>query len=66
MARRTTCTRGQTNGGTTPVPPGRRSRLAEAFLDFWERNGALMTVIDHASLEGDQRFDRSAPDFSTA
>jgi hypothetical protein len=25
-------------------------------LDFWERNGALMTVIDHASLEGDQRF----------
>ena len=30
--------------------------LAEGFLDFWERNGALMTVIDHASLEGDQRF----------
>ncbi|HUP71921.1 MAG TPA: TetR family transcriptional regulator [Acidimicrobiales bacterium] len=30
--------------------------LAQGFLDFWERNGALMTVIDHASLEGDQRF----------
>lgn len=30
--------------------------LARGFLDFWERNGALMTVIDHASLEGDQRF----------
>ncbi|MEO5839925.1 MAG: TetR family transcriptional regulator [Acidimicrobiales bacterium] len=30
--------------------------LAHGFLDFWERNGALMTVIDHASLEGDQRF----------
>ena len=30
--------------------------LAEGFLDFWERNGPLMTVIDHASLEGDQRF----------
>jgi AcrR family transcriptional regulator len=30
--------------------------LAQGFLDFWERNGALMTVIDHASLEDDQRF----------
>ena len=30
--------------------------LAQGFLDFWERNGPLMTVIDHASLEGDQRF----------
>jgi AcrR family transcriptional regulator len=30
--------------------------LAQGFLDFWERHGALMTVIDHASLEGDQRF----------
>ena len=30
--------------------------LAQGFLDFWERNGTLMTVIDHASLEGDQRF----------
>ena len=30
--------------------------LAQGFLDFWERNGALLTVIDHASLEGDQRF----------
>jgi AcrR family transcriptional regulator len=30
--------------------------LAQGFLDFWARNGALMIVIDHASLEGDQRF----------
>jgi AcrR family transcriptional regulator len=30
--------------------------LAQGFLDFWEHNGALMTVIDHASLEGDKRF----------
>jgi AcrR family transcriptional regulator len=36
--------------------PASALALAEGFLDFWERNGALMTVIDHASLEGDQRF----------
>ena len=36
--------------------PASSLALAEGFLDFWERNGALMTVIDHASLEGDQRF----------
>jgi len=36
--------------------PASSLALARGFLDFWERNGALMTVIDHASLEGDQRF----------
>ena len=36
--------------------PASARTLAQGFLDFWERNGALMTVIDHASLEGDQRF----------
>ena len=40
----------------TAAAPESARILAQGFLDFWEHNGALMTVIDHASLEGDQRF----------
>ena len=38
------------------VAPESSAILAQGFLDFWQRNGPRMTVIDHASLEGDQRF----------
>lgn len=30
--------------------------IADAFLDFWAENSALIAVIDLAALEGDQRF----------
>ena len=30
--------------------------VADGFLSFWERNGALLSVIDLAALDGDERF----------
>lgn len=30
--------------------------IADGFLSFWERHGALLSVIDLAALDGDRRF----------
>lgn len=37
-------------------PEAAATRVADGVLAFWDRNGEIMRVIDHAALEGDQRF----------